>query len=33
MQDYKERKSERAFINKRNRQIKSGWKDGILGIE
>lgn len=33
MQDYKEKKQERAFINKRNRQIKAGWKDGILGVE
>ena len=33
MQDYKEKKQERAFITKRNRQIKSGWKDGILGVE
>jgi len=32
-QEYAESKSQRMFINKRNRQITNGWKDGILGVE
>ena len=30
---FQEMKSQKIFIMKRNRIIKNGWRDGILGVE
>lgn len=33
LEEYSKAKQECMFVNKRDRQIKNGWRDGMLGVE